>query len=297
LRAAYPRWGGRKLAAILQREQAIRLSPSTITAILHRHGLLTPDPDRPHAWQRFERDTPNELWQLDFMGDLPYARGRVHPLTVLDDHSRFALGLTACADQQRLTVQQHLTTTFQRYGLPAAILTDNGPPWGTSGAGGWTRLDLWLLRLGIRLTHGRAYHPQTQGKVERLHRTIQAEVGDTGRFPDLASCQAAFDQWRQTYNLVRPHQALDLAVPASRYHPSPRPFPSVLPPIEYGPDDAVRKVNTQGVISFHNRRHFIGRGLAGELVAVRPTDEEEVFAVCYCHQRIAMLAHDEVLEV
>jgi transposase InsO family protein len=297
LRAEYPVWGGRKLARVLARDHGISLSPSTITSILHRHGLLAPDPERPRAWQSFERDAPNELWQLDFMGDLPYARGRVHPLTLLDDHARFALCLRACADQQRPTVQTTLTTVFQRYGLPQAILTDNGPPWGTSGAGGWTRLDLWLIRLGIHLIHGRAYHPQTQGKVERLHRTIQAEVGDTSRFPDLASCQGAFDQWRQRYNLLRPHQALDLDVPASRYQPSPRPFPPVLQPIAYGPDDALRKVNTQGVISFQNRRHFVGRGLAGQPVAVRPTQEEEVFAVYYCHQRIAILAHDEVLEV
>lgn len=86
-------------------------------------------------------------------------------------------------------------------------------------------------------------------------------------------------------------------MPATRYQPSPRPFPAVLPPISYGPDDAVRQVNTQGVISFRNRRHFIGRGLAGEPVAVRPTLEEEVYRVYYCHQHVAILAHDETLEV
>jgi transposase InsO family protein len=297
LRATYPYWGGRKLAAILKRDHGLRISPSTITGILHRHGVLAPDPERPHAWQRFERAAPNELWQLDFMGHLPFGRGRVHPLTLIDDHSRFVLTLAACPNEQRPTVQTHLTASFQRYGLPEAILTDNGPPWGTSGAGGWTALDLWLIRLGVRLGHGRAYHPQTQGKVERVHSTIQTEVGDTSRFPDLDRCQAAFDDWRATYNLFRPHESLALEVPASRYQPSPRPFPTVLPPIVYAPDDAVRQVNTQGVISFRNRRHFVGRGMAGEPVAVRPTLEEEVYRVYSCHQHVATLAHDDVLEV
>ena len=130
-----------------------------------------------------------------------------------------------------------------------------------------------------------------------MHSTIQTEVGDTSRFPDLGQCQSAFDAWRDQYNLIRPHKSLDLEVPIRRYQPSPRPFPTFLPPIAYGPDDAVRQVNTQGVISFRNRPHFVGRGLAGEPVAVRPTTEEVVYRVYYCHQRIATLAHDETVDV
>lgn len=287
LRDRHPAWGGRKLHHRLRALGHHPVpSPSTITAILRRHGRLDPPQARATADQRFEHPVPNDLWQLDYMGHLPLARGRVHPLTLLDDHARFALTVAACANEQQPTVEAHLTRAFQRYGLPLAILTDNGPPWGDSGAGGVTALEAWLIRLGIRVAHGRAYHPQTQGKVERLHRTIQAEVGDTSRFADLGRCQHAFDRFRTTYNLERPHEALGYAVPASRYQPSARPFPDRLPPLAYGPADAVRIVKRHGVISLQNRRYFVGRGLAGEPVAVRPTTQDGVVQVYYCHQLV-----------
>jgi Integrase core domain len=218
---------------------------------------------------------------------------RVHPLTLLDDHSRFALGLFACPHERQDLVRAHLTTCFQRYGLPQAILTDNGPPWATSGGGGLTALEAWLLRLGIEVWHGRVYHPQTQGKVERLHGTIAAEVFAHRHFPHLAACQPAFDAFRVTYNRERPHEALGYAVPISRYTPSSRPFPATLPEIGYGPDDQVRLVRDQGAISFHNRSYFISRGLIGLPVAVRPTTTDGVFQVVYCQSEVATIdLHD-----
>jgi transposase InsO family protein len=288
LRAQHPAWGGRKLAAALARQGLAAPAPSTITAILQRHGLLRPDADAPRRWQRFEHAAPNDLWQLDFMGHRPLAQGRVHPLTLLDDHSRFALGLVACPNEQQAVVQTHLTACFRRYGLPIAILTDNGPPWGTSGAGGITTLEAWLLRLGVDLWHGRAYHPQTQGKVERFHGTIAAEVFQPAPpFPDLAAAQRRFDAWRGVYNEARPHQGLAFAVPLDRYTPSPRPFPETLPSLGYGPDDAERTVRDQGAIFFAGRAYFVSRGLIGQRVAVRPTTTDGVFAVVYCTRQVA----------
>ena len=285
LRDAHPAWGGRTLHHRLVRLGHTAVpSPSTITAILARHGRLDPARATSQAVLRFEHPHPNDLWQLDFMGHQALGHGRVHPLTLLDDHSRFALALTACPNQQRATVEEQLTRAFARYGLPLVLLADNGAPWGDCGNGGTTALAAWLIRLGIRLTHGRAYHPQTQGKVERFHRTIHAEVGDTRRFGDLPHCQHAFDRFRAVYNLERPHAALGYAVPASHYQPSPRPFPAQLPEVTYGPDDAVRIVKRHGVISLRNRRYFVGRGLAGLPVAVRPTTDEAVVEVFFCHQ-------------
>jgi transposase InsO family protein len=213
----------------------------------------------------------------------------VHPLTGLDDHSRFALGLVACACERQEVVQTHLTACFRRYGLPRAILTDNGPPWGTSGAGGITALEAWLLRLGVELWHGRAYHPQTQGKVERFHGTIAAEVFAQRSLPDLAAAQRRFDAWRRVYNGERPHQGLAFAVPLDRYTSSPRPFPETLPPLVYGPDDQERRVRDQGAILFAGRAYFVSRGLAGQRVAVRPTPTDGVFAVVYCTRQIATI--------
>jgi transposase InsO family protein len=293
LRTTHPTWGGRKLhdRLVFQGVTAVP-APSTITDILRRHGLLTVDPEPPRRWQRFEHDAPNDLWQLDFMGHRPLGDGgRVHPLTLVDDHSRFALSLVACPHERQVLVQDQLIAVFRRYGLPVVILTDNGPPWGTSGAGGVTALEAWLLRLGVALWHGRAYHPQTQGKVERFHGTIAADVFAHRPLPaDLVACQGRFDAFRTTYNLERPHAALpEHRPPISRYTPSPRPFPDQLPPVTYDPADQVRIVRSQGSISVHNRSYFVGRGLIGEPVALRPTDTDGVFAVLYCHQQVQTL--------
>ena len=235
LRCAHPRWGGRKLARRLRDLGAPRVpAPSTITAILRRHGrldeseLLTP-----HAMIRFERDRPNELWQMDFKGHFAHDAGRCHPLTLLDDHSRFSLCLEACANQRGATVEASLVPTFERYGLPRRMVFDNGSPWGNGPGDPYTPLGVWLLRLGIAISHSRPYHPQTLGKDERFHRSLKAEVLQGRRFRDLAHCRQAFAAWRHVYNLERPHEALDMAVPASRYRPSPRAYPPTLPAIEY----------------------------------------------------------------
>ena len=299
VRAAHPVWGARKLRAVLQAAGHPALpSPSTVTAILRRHGQLPPEAaTQPRAWQRFEHDAPNRLWQMDFKGHFALLAGRCHPLTVLDDHSRFAVGLQACGDQTGQTVQARLTACLRRYGLPEAILVDNGPPWGSDAAHPHTPLTAWLLRLGVRVVHTRPYHPQTQGKDERFHRTLKAEVLGTRVLRDLAQCQREFDRWREVYNLQRPHEALAMAVPASRYRVSPRAFPEVLPPIEYGPADLVRKVAERGELSYRNRTFRVGKAFRGYPVALRPTLVDGVLDVFFCHQRVAQVnlrTHEEL---
>ena len=289
LRREHPAWGGRKLHHRLVASGVADVpAPSTITAILRRHGLLAAEPPR-RDFRSFEHPAPNDVWQMDFMGHRALTTGRVHPWTLLDDQSRFALGLTACANQQHTTVKAQLTDVFRRYGLPQAILCDNGSPWGTAGMGGLTSLEAWLLRLGVEPWHGRPYHPQTQGKVERFHGTVAAEVFAHRALIDLAAAQTAFDAFRTGYNLDRPHEALDDAVPASRYTPSARPFPEIVPPVAYGPDDVVRTVSVHGSISWQGRRHFISRGLVGEPVALRPTLGAETWQVFYCHRHIVTI--------
>jgi transposase InsO family protein len=297
LRGEHPSWGGRKLHHRLRATGIADVpAPSTITAILRRHGLLAPAP-APRDFIRFEHAVPNALWQMDFMGHRPLHSGRVHPLTLLDDHSRFALSLTACATEQQATVTDHLTAVFRHYGLPRAILTDNGSPWATAGMGGLTALEAWLLRLGVEPWHGQIRHPQTQGKVERFHGTIATDVFAHRQFADLTEAQGQFDAFRTCYNLERPHEALAYAVPASRYQPSSRPFPETVPPVTYGADEVVRTVSVHGSISWHGRRHFISRGLVGEPVALRPTREAQRWEVVYCHHRVATIDLAPVHEV
>src|SRR4051812_38134636 len=296
-RANPPPWGGRKLHHALARQGMVQPpAPSTITAILRRHDVLAPEPPK-HAFVRFERPAPNDLWQLDFMGHRALDTGRVHPLTLLDDHSRFALTLTACANEQQQTVIDQLTAIFRRYGLPRIILSDNGSPWAPARETGLTQLEAWWLQLGIEPWHGRVYHPQTQGKVERFHGTIAAEVFAQRQFPDLAAAQAAFDAFRACYNHDRPHEALDDGVPLGRYHPSSRPFPETVPEIVYGPDDAVRIVTVHGSIQWQHRRVFVSRGLDGEPVGVRPTTEDGLWHVYYCQRQVATIDRRQQDEV
>lgn len=293
VRRQHPCWGGRKIARRLQDLGIPAPAPSTVTAILRRHGLIDPAEASKHRpFTRFERAAPNELWQMDFKGHFAVAGGRCHPLTVLDDHARFALCLAACGNETTATVRAQLVTTFRRYGLPQAMLMDNGSPWGDTTTDRWTPLTVWLLQLGVRVSHGRPYHPQTQGKEERFHRTLKAEVLQGRWFRDLADCQSAFDRWRQVYNLERPHQALDLAVPASRYRPSPRSFPEILPRIQYGSSDQVRRVQEGGWISFRGRAFRLPKAFRGHPVVLRPTVTDGIWDVVFAVERIAQINLD-----
>jgi len=298
LRDAHPAWGARKLRTVLARQDrpeplaaASIPAASTITRILHRHDRIDPAESVKHtAWQRFEHDAPNDLWQMDFKGHVAMVERRCHPLAIVDDHSRFLVGVFACANEQETTVMAHLTAVFRRYGLPRHLLSDNGAPWGvTQAPERLTTIGAWLLRLGIEPWHGRIRHPQTQGKVERFNRTFKAELCQPHRFDDLVASQAGFDTWRDTYNLVRPHEALALDVPASRYQPSPRPFPEVLPPIEYGPDDQVRIVHGAGQISYRNQEWSVSQALLRQPVALRPTTDDGVLDIIDCHITIRQI--------
>lgn len=288
LREAHP-WGPRKLARRLRDLGVADVpAPATVSAVLRRNGKLNPAETAKHQpFTRFERSAPNELWQMDFKGHFAMDQGRCHPLTVLDDHSRYSLGIIACADQTDATVRAHLTTLFRRYGLPQAMLADNGSPWGGSGAQGYTGFEVWLLRLGIPLHHGRPYHPQTQGKDERFHRSLDVEVLQLHRFAGLPFCQTAFDTWRQVYNTERPHEALGLAVPATRYRPSLIAFPERLAEPDYYATDQVRRVRQDGATSFQGRRVKLPQAFAGLRVAFRPTATDGVWRVFFARFPVA----------
>ncbi len=281
VRGEHPAWGGRKIRRWLEdRGKKEVPSASTITHILGQAELIPPFESESHRKpQRFERSSPNDLWQLDFKGEFRMTTGQsCYPLTSLDDHSRYNLILRGCGVQKRPTVQESLREAFVRYGLPKALLCDHGPPW-CSRHGGLTRLTLWLLRLGIEVLHGRVQHPQTQGKLERFHRTLKAEVLSGRMFRDLEHVQTELDAWRVVYNHERPHEALDLQTPCQRYHPSERGFPSVLPAVHYEPSATVRKVNG-GVVHYRTRAIWVGKTLDGQYVALRPRGGSEL-RICY----------------
>ena len=292
VRAQHPTWGARKLRVLLTRDGIQPLpAVSTLTAILRRHDALDPaqGAGQPRALQRFEHPYPNALWQMDFKAGWPCGAGRCHPLTILDDHSRYALGLVACPNQRTATVRTHLITAFQHYGLPDRLLVDNGSPWGNHPAHPYTPLTVWLRRLGIAISHSRPYHPQTLGKDERFHGTLQRDFGRQPPRPDLAAWQTTFDAWRHEYNHVRPHDSLALAVPASRYHVSPRPYPAQLPPVGYGPEDHVRRVQAGGWVSFQGRHLRLPKALRGQPVALRPTATDGCWAIRFLTDELGTL--------
>lgn len=290
LRQRHPAWGGRKISRVLKRQGVKGVpAPSTITHILDRHGLLVEgEAGQTKPFQRFEHEAPNQLWQMDFKGHFQTGAGRCDPLTIIDDHSRYNLSLEALQGQRTEPTQKTLTKIFSRYGLPRRMNMDNGQPWGSPRASdhGLSRFTAWLIRLGIKVSFSRPAHPQTNGKNERFHRSLKAEVLHNRYFEDLAQVQRHFDQWRHIYNHERPHEGIDMAVPADRYQPSSRTLPKDLLPIEYGPDDQVRKVQYHGRVSFQGRWLLTSKGLKGEPVAFRPTKHDGVYELYYCQHRI-----------
>ena len=293
VRKQHPVWGGRKIRRVLQNRGCKGVPAiSTITAILRRNGMIDQEEAQKHKpWQRFEYSQPNQLWQMDFKGYFSLGKeGYCHPLTVIDDHSRFLVGLKACPNETIETVKGQLISIFEHFGLPERMLMDNGPTWGFDRDARHTTLTAWLIRLGIAISHGRPYHPQTQGKNERLNRTLLAEVIKQHAMSTLEECQTIFDTWWHVYNYDRPHEALQLQTPSTRFIPSLRPFPATLPPVIYEPDDMIRKVDISGKIFFQGRKYHISKAFRHQPVAIRPTDLDGVFYVFYCKQQIAQIS-------
>jgi transposase InsO family protein len=293
-------WGPRKIHAYLRQcGRADLPTARTVAAILRRHGRVGPAAPPPAAGRRFERSRPNDLWPCDFKGWLEVGRRRVHPFTVLDDHSRFLLALTPCLDVTLATAWQVLWDVFGEFGLPEGLLCDNA----FAGHHGGLRTLSWFearaLRLGVRPHHGRPYHPQTQGKVERLHGTLERELWPRVDRSSLAAFARGVRRWRtEVYNPVRPHEALGDAPPLSRWRPSRRRRPARLPPVAYPAGATVRKVAGGGDVSWRGYRLLAGPGLAGEWVQVE--EGEGTVVVAYAGYRfrripVAELRHGVLL--
>lgn len=283
-------WGPRKLRALLLREGREPPPARTIAAILRRHGrtaTAAPPPPAAEPPRRFERSAPNQLWQLDFKGAVEVDRRPVEPLTILDDHSRYLLYLRPCPDKSYASVRAALWEVFGDVGLPEAILCDNAFA-ARNLEVGLSSFDAWLIRLGVRPLHGRPYHPQTQGKVERLHGTLEAEVYPRARRDRLEHFAADLEAWRPVYNGVRPHEACGDEPPCCRWHASPRRRPARVPEVSYPEGSELRTVAACGSVRYRRSRIRVGSGLAGE--RVRLVEAAGQLEVYYASHRVRCIA-------
>lgn len=264
LRKQYPDWGARKLMELLKRER-LELARITVHRILLRNGLVRDQDRHRTATKRFQREAPNQLWQMDFKG-MPDKRKGCLPLVVIDDHSRYLLGLFATTSTQARPVQENLTAVFRRDGLPEAMLMDHGTPWwNMQSAAGWTWLTVWLMRQGIRLHLSGYRHPQTQGKIERCNGSLEAAMAKRPK-PAGQSWRSWLEAYRQEHNHVRPHEALQMDVPAQHWKPSPRTFQPQQQPWEYPDPINVRRVRENGGVSLRGQSYFVSRALIGQNV-------------------------------
>lgn len=258
-------------------------SASTIGAVLKRHGLVKPRRVRRRAPPRTRPfrtcRNANDVWCVDFKGDFTMRDGRVcYPLTVIDAASRYLLACVGFHEPTAKNVEKVFVELFRTHGMPKTIRSDNGEPFASvSAAAGLTKLSAWWVRLGIQLERIDPGKPQQNGRQERMHQTLKQYTCSPPR-ASLGWQQRAFDKFRAHYNHVRPHQALELEVPASLYSPSQRDIPSFQPRLEY-PFGEVHQVASNGTIKIGLRRQFISTSLAGELVGLYAIDERYIEVV------------------
>ena len=272
IRKAHPALGAVKLRKIMENAGYTDLPcAKTFNNIFHRYGLIEKEASRTATpYQRFTKSVPNEMWQADFKGYFKLGNGiQCHPLNILDDYSRFNLCTEALTNETFDAVKPVMERLFREYGLPFSFLCDNGNPWGTAQSLGYSRFEVWLMELGILTLHGRPRHPQTQGKEERYNRSFTRECLNGKQLIDIPHAQCCFDEYRKFYNEVRPHFALDMDVPVSRYEVSPRQMPERIEPWEYGSEYQLSKVKETGYFNYQGQGFFLSEAFAGKTIAVR----------------------------
>lgn len=284
MRLDHPAWGGKKIHAVLESAGVEGLpSDKTCCNIIKRNGLIDPAEAAKHtAFQRFEKHHCNEMWQTDFKGDFLLGNGvRCYPLTILDDHSRFSIRIEP--KDSATGVKESFIAAFKEYGLPNSVLSDNGSQFAGAHRG-LSTFERFLMDLDICPIHGKPIHPQTQGKIERFHRSLKKEA--LGVTPaNLAEAKARLENWRWVYNELRPHEALKMKTPSSVYKPSTREY-YIPKPYVYDSGAKLIKVNNWGYLRFGPIRLFLSEAMADTQVEIR-FDENDTFSIIYRNYTIA----------
>jgi transposase InsO family protein len=288
LRQENPGWGARRIHCVMERRGCEDLPcVKTVNNVLQRHGCISAEESlKRKPYTRFEKDACNDMWQADFKGEFRTEDGRYcYPLDILDDHSRFAIRIAA-SDSTANVVIPCFQAAFREYGLPKAILSDNGAQF-AGFRNGYTQFEKWLMCLDVVPIHGRIKHPQTQGKIERFHRSMKNEFLKHHSFADVLDANRGLQQWRNKYNFERPHEALGMKTPGSVYVPSDRPFPDKICPWEYSGIHHVIKVNSWGYVRFDKFQVYLSETMIDEHVEFRPSPDGDSFWVCFRNFKIA----------
>lgn len=287
VRKENPAWGGKTIRTVLLNQGYNDLPcVKTFNNILKRNGCISPEESLKHKpFIRYEKENCNDMWQTDFKGDFPLLDGtRCFPLDILDDNSRFAIKIAVKPDT--LGVTESFKEAFLEYGMPNSVLSDNG--WTFRGLhGGYTSFEKWLMDHDVLPIHGRIKHPQTQGKIERFHRTMKSELLKYNQFKDLTEADEKLQEWRLKYNNIRPHEALGMRCPADVYTPSNRIYTDEVKDFEYGGQYHVIKVNSWGYVRFDKWQVYLSETMIGEYIEFRPNPLGDSFIACYRNFKIA----------
>lgn len=281
-------WGAKTIHKVLEHEGCTELPCiKTVNNILRRNGCIQEDESlKRRPFQRFEKDACNRMWQTDFKGEFRMADGNYcFPLDILDDHSRFLICIKPNLSTGNVVIPTFIEA-FRTFGMPDSILSDNGAQF----AGfkkGYTQFEKWLMDLDILPIHGRIKHPQTQGKIERFHRTLKSELLKRHSIADIEDAERQFQCWREKYNHMRPHEALGMRCPGEVYDPSGRKYPEEISPYEYGGQYHVIKVNSWGYVRFDKWQIYLSETMIGQNIEFRPSSDGETFAACYRNYKIA----------
>ena len=282
-----PAWGGKTIRQVLVNQGYEDLPcVKTCNNILKRNGCITEEESLKHKpFVRFERDKCNQMWQTDFKGDFALLDGtRCFPLDILDDHSRFSIKIAA--KPNTLGVTDSFREAFNEYGMPDSVLSDNG--WTFRGfRNGYTHFEKWLMNHDVLPIHGRIMHPQTQGKIERFHRTMKTELLNQNKFNNLVDADRGLQEWRIKYNNIRPHEALGMKCPAEVYIPSDRTYIDNIKKYEYGGEHHVIKVNSWGYVRFNGWQVYLSETMINENIEFRPNPHGDSFFACYRNFKIA----------
>jgi putative transposase len=293
MRHAHPRWGPKKLRAVLIEREPRRVWPaaSTMGDLLRRTGLSQPRRRArlviPLTQPLAAAQAANDVWTADFKGWFRTADGtRCDPLTVADAWSRFVLCCRIVAPSER-GVRPWFERTFRAHGLPRALRTDNGSPFATRGAARLSHLAVWWLKLGIQLDRIDPGHPEQNGRHERFHLTLQQET-TTPPAVTPGQQQRRFDRMRREFNTERPHEALGQQPPARSYVSSPRPYPVRLEDPWYDATHQVRRVKQTGAIKWRGDEVFVSEAVRGELVGLAETERGD-WTVRFMHVELGRL--------